>query len=339
MNSVICSVFRGNLIESRHTVECVVMDSTNKTIFSTTAKNTPYCLRSTLKPFQFAAAINSGVLETFPFSNKEIAVMCASHHGQPQHVQAVKKILKTIGLSKNDLECGFHFPLDKKSKALIHKDPKQKSAIYNNCSGKHSGILAFLKHKNYIIKNYIKHSHPIHKHIIDYIEMIAEKKATEYAVDGCSLPTPYFPLKTLCRMYLQLVKETEKKELNIIKNAMQQHPEMVAGERGFDSWFMKKISNSIAKGGAEGMRAISIDTKEYGPIAMAIKVQDGNHRASEVASIEILKKINAISNSEYESLIKEATYTLKNLNGIKTGQISCEIKKQQTTQNKHEPIH
>ena len=326
MNTITCSIYRGSLIESQHLVEGVVVGPNNKVLFQTKKTNKPYCLRSTLKPFQFAAAIYNGVLNSYPLTSQEISLACASHHGEGNHIKTVKKILKKISLSEKNLECGFHYPLDKTNKSYLHSHQSNKSNIYNNCSGKHSGLLAFIRHMGYPTKNYINHNHPIHNHIIEYIERVAKTRAQEYATDGCSLPTPYFHLTTLAEMYLKLISETTNSELQTVYRAMTKHPEMVAGKSGFDTWFMKVLKGrAVAKGGAEGMRALALDTKEYGPIALALKVQDGNHRASEMACLEILNHIGALTEEEWEKIKKHATHNSTNLNGINVGEIQCTI--------------
>ncbi len=325
-NRVECIVHRGVNEESRHEINCVVIDEKNNIIFECGDIRKPYCLRSTLKPFQCAASIEHGTTTEYNFTQKEIAITCASHHGEKQHATTVSSILEKIKLNDSDLECGFHFPLDKKSKSDLHSDRVRKTNIYNNCSGKHAGLLAFIKKMNYSTKNYIKHTHPIHKHIEDYIVGVAGMPAVDFAIDGCSLPTPYFNLITLAKMYMRLITSKEGDPLNQAACAMRENPDMVSGTKGFDTFFMKYFKNNgVSKGGAEGMQALSLKTTNHGNISLALKVSDGSHRGNYISCIKILRHIDAINNSEYCELMNFIGEKQKNLNKITTGKLVCNI--------------
>ena len=117
IKKVICSVKRGQLEESRHEISCIVVNQNNKILFQSGNTNKSHCLRSTLKPFQCAASLEHGTDKKYQLSQKEIAITCASHHGEEEHVNTVRSILKKINLTENSLECGFHLPLNKENKA------------------------------------------------------------------------------------------------------------------------------------------------------------------------------------------------------------------------------
>ena len=324
--NVRCVVRRGKLQESEHKIHCVVIDENNNIIFESGEIEEQYCLRSTLKPFQCAASLSLGTDKKFKFTNKEIAITCASHHAEEQHIKTVQSILKKINLQESDLECGFHFPLDKKTKSELHAKKLNKSNIYNNCSGKHSGLLALMKNMEMNTERYINHSHPIHKYVNDYIQNEAQIKSKYFAIDGCSLPTPYFNLKTLSDLYLKLITAPKSSELYKVFNAMTKHPEMISGTKGFDTFFMKQFQDtSVSKGGAEGMQAIAMNTKEYGYISLALKVSDGNHRGNYISCISILKYLNVIKPKEEKALLNFIGEKQTNLNNIKIGKLVCEI--------------
>mgnify|MGYP001449515124 CR=1 FL=1 len=145
IKKVICSVNRGKLEESQHEINCVVINQNNKTLFQSGNTNKNYCLRSTLKPFQCAASLEEGTDKKYKLSQQEIAITCASHHGEAEHVSTVRAILKKLKLTESALECGFHFPLNTENKTKLYSGDIKHSNIYNNCSGKHSGLLAMIK--------------------------------------------------------------------------------------------------------------------------------------------------------------------------------------------------
>ena len=184
IKKVTCSVYRGQLEESQHEINCIVINQSKEILFQSGDTNKNYCLRSTLKPFQCAASLEHGTDKRYKLSQKEIAITCASHHGEAEHVRTVQDILKKINLTDNDLECGFHFPLNKENKRKLYSGDIKHSNIYNNCSGKHSGLLAMIKNLGFNTKGYTDHNHPIHKHIKDYIESQAGTKPKYFATDG-----------------------------------------------------------------------------------------------------------------------------------------------------------
>jgi len=303
-----------------------VLDQNKNIIFQSGDIKSAYCLRSTLKPFQCAASIKLGTHIEYRFTKREIAIICASHHGEPRHIQAVRNILKKINISEKRLECGFHFPLNKKNKSSLYSNELKKSNIYNNCSGKHAGILALIKFLNKDIKNYISHKHPIHEYLNNYIQSRTKIKANHFAIDGCSLPTPYFNLKTLASLYLDLINAPKNCEFSTVFNAMTSYPHMVSGEDGFDTFFMRKFpGRAVSKGGAEGMQALAIKTKKYGNISLALKVTDGNHRANYISCIKILKYLKIISLKDAKSMLDFISEDQKNINGITVGKLVCSI--------------
>ena len=62
--------------------------------FSSGDPNYLTCIRSSLKPFQAAASIKAGAVDSVKFSDEEIALMCASHQGEQIHTDKVFSMLK-----------------------------------------------------------------------------------------------------------------------------------------------------------------------------------------------------------------------------------------------------
>ena len=326
IKKVICSVKRGGLEESRHEINCIVINQEHKIIFQSGEVNKDYCLRSTLKPFQCAASLDKDTDIKYNLSQKEIAITCASHHGEEEHINAVRSILKKISLTEENLECGFHFPINKQNKTKLYSKEVKQSNIYNNCSGKHSGLLALIKNLGLPIKGYINHKHPIHQYINNYIEKIIQVKTKQFAVDGCSLPTPYFSLFSLANMYMELISAPNKTALNKVFSAMTKYPQMVSGTKGFDTYFMKTFNGrAVAKGGAEGMQALAIKIGEKEYVSLVLKVSDGSHRGNYISCIRILNYLNILKKEEHTRLLEFVMAKQYNLNKIKTGELVCNI--------------
>ena len=326
--NVQCIVKRGDLTESIHAINAIVINQNNNIIFQSGDIDKAYCLRSTLKPFQCAASLKLGTDKKFKFTDKEIAITCASHHGEPDHIKTVRSILKKINLTTSNLECGFHFPLNRDTKSKLYSNKFKKSNIYNNCSGKHAGLLGLIKMRNENVKGYIKHTHPVHSYINHYIETQANIASDCFAIDGCSLPTPYFNLRVLAKLYMKLITAQKNHELSKVFNVMTQYPKMVSGAKGFDTYFMTQFNGrAISKGGAEGMQAIAMHTNKYGPIALALKVSDGNHRGNYISCIKILKYLDILKLDTEKELLQFIGKNQINLNGLKIGELICKISK------------
>ena len=93
IKKVTCSVKRGSFEESQHTINCIVVNQENQILFQSGEINQQYCLRSTLKPFQCAASLEQGTDKKYKLSPKEIAITCASHHGEAEHIKTVQSII------------------------------------------------------------------------------------------------------------------------------------------------------------------------------------------------------------------------------------------------------
>ena len=323
--AISCRVTRGDLTESIHVAFAVAVDKNGQIFFSSGDPNYLTCIRSSLKPFQAAASIKAGAVDSVKFSDEEIALMCASHQGEQIHTDKVFSMLQKLDLNIEDYECGAHAPSDKKTRYSLVKASKSASALYNNCSGKHAGMLALAKHLGKGIKGYTNKEHPVQKVINDYVCEISESENTHYEIDGCSAPVPFFTLETIANMFQKLALG-EKIELKRVFNAMVSHPLLVGGTDNFDSSFIQALGGrGITKVGGESVRGISIRTKKYGPIGIAMKVLDGNFRVLPIATMKLLDHLEILEEEEQKQLSHYSTKILKNHNNLKVGKIEAYI--------------
>jgi len=316
---------RGEEIESQHIVYAVVINENEKTIFSTGDSNYITCIRSSLKPFQASTLIKYNGHEKFNLNNEELAILCASHSAEKKHTDTVLNILKKINCNHKDLECGTHAAYDLDTRHIMIKKNIPFSSIHNNCSGKHAGMLALSKTLNIDYKNYIKKNHDVQKKISNNIFNYSKVKPTNISIDGCSVPTPFYSLKTIAKMYLQLINNSSK-NLNILYNAMIKYPYMIAGKNRFDTDFMIATnSNGVSKGGGEAIQGLAMHTKKHGIISMALKVISGSHLVRDVAIMKILNHLECLSNDENKLLEHYIQKPIINHNGIQTGFVSAEF--------------
>jgi len=322
--SILCRVTRGELTESIHVVFAVVVNESGQ-IFSS---GDPYhftCVRSTLKPFQAAAAVKSGAVDAANFSEEELAIMCASHYGEQYHIDTVEKMIHKLGLSPDDFECGAHYPSDRESRHQIIKNNQAPNPFHNNCSGKHAGMLAFAQYLGSDIKGYVQKDHPVQKKIKQLVQEISGLEEIPTEIDGCSAPTPFMTLESLAIMF-QKLGSGEYEELNRVFNAMSKHPMMIGGTNNFDTEFIQALhGRGITKIGGESIRGITLKTKNRESIGIALKVLDGNFRALPVATITLLDHLKLLSDSEAKILNKFKTKIIRNHNQLEIGRIEATV--------------
>ncbi len=314
-----CNVTRGGNLESRHEVYALAIDGDGKTIFSAGDPDYSTCIRSSLKPFQASASILANATESAGFTNEEIALMCASHNGEGIHVQTAKGMLNKLGLKVSNFECGFHAPYDQKARIKARQNGF--TPFHNNCSGKHSGMLALAQKLGADTKDYISYNHPVQKTIFKQLRRLTGKSTFPYGIDGCSAPTPFLTLKEIAELFQALGSE-KFPELTKAYNAMAKHPYLTAGRDRFDTDFNKALNGrGITKVGGEAIRGMVINTEKYGLVGIAQKIVDGNQRANETAIMTILNHLNLLQPNEKELLKKYETKQLYNHNQIHIGDI------------------
>ena len=159
--AILCKIHRGDFIESIHVAYAVVVNEAGGILYSSGDPDYITCARSTLKPFQASAAVKEGATKTASFNSAEYTLMCASHNGEDIHVKTAESMLQKIGYNMSYYECGAHFPYDKESKIKLIQKDENPSALHNNCSGKHAGMLCLAKHLQVNPKGYTDLNHPV----------------------------------------------------------------------------------------------------------------------------------------------------------------------------------
>ena len=323
---LLCNVIRGTNIESRHEVYAVAIDEEGKTIFS--AGNPDYitCIRSSLKPFQASAVILSGATEAVGFNNEEIALMCASHNGEEIHVNKAKDMAKKLKLKASDYECGNHPPYDAEARKKTRLSGF--TPFHNNCSGKHSGMLALAKQLGAETTNYTSFNHPVQRAIFKQLKKLTGKDKFPFGIDGCSAPTPFLSLTETAKLF-QILGLEKFPELTTAYKAMSAHPYLVAGRDRFDTDFNAAMKGrGITKVGGEAIRGMVIKTNKYGVVGIAQKIMDGAQRANETAIMTILNYLDLLKSKEKDSLIKYEKKKLFNHRKIQIGHIEGELNQQ-----------
>lgn len=329
------NVTRGDVVECVHLGALAIVDPDGQLLHSI---GDPYLVsypRSSAKPLQVLPLIESGGAEHFGFSDREIAVMCASHCGEDYHVEAVQGILDRIGLDKSALMCGIHPPINKAAAERLAAAGEKPTTLHSNCSGKHSGMLAMARFLGIAHEGYYRPDHLVQKRIIallsEFTDLPAEK--IKLASDGCTVPTFGMPLYNFALAFARLVEPGRWPPLRQaacrrVVRAMQTHPEMVSGTARLDTDLMRVAEGSlICKGGAEGYMALGILPCPQLPrgAGIAFKVIDGDAigRARPVATIEILQQLGILSEVQLSALAAYRTLPVTNMRGAQVGDVKA----------------
>ena len=281
---MIIEVTRGDLVESVHHVAAAAANAHGDVILRTGDIESPVFLRSSAKPFIAAAAIEAGAREAFGLDMREIAVMCASHVGEPFHIAAVRSILQKIGLDESALQCGAHLPYDEAVAHEMLREGRKPTAIDNNCSGKHAGILALCRVLGSDVATYMDLRNPAQQYILAFCARLSDDDPASWplGVDGCGIPVYATSLRKAAMAFarfgsLTRIPERDAHALLIVRDAMVSHPEYVSGTGQFDTRVMTAGAGAVAcKGGAEGMHCLTLIPQGVG---LASKVLDGTARA------------------------------------------------------------
>ena len=322
-------VWRGEIAESRHRVHAVAADPHGRALLDGGDLVTTY--RSAAKPFQALPLVERGHAERWNVSDEELALMCASHTGSPRHVECVRGILGRLGVPESALVCGYHDPLDSESLARLRAHPEERSPVYNNCSGKHAGMLALALAEGWPIEGYERPEHPVQKAVRASVAELGglSSAAVQTAVDGCGVPVFALPLAAMARAYARLASasaegEVRERALAHIRGAMMSHPRATGGAERFATQLMEAMPGRVvAKGGAEGLECLGLPERGLG---LAVKVGDGGTRAVGPAVIEVLDHLGVLSEVERERLQSLRSPRLKNVAGREVGRIEAGVR-------------
>jgi len=320
-------VTRGGRVESIHTGAVAVVDVNGRLVAHAGDPDWVTYLRSTAKPFQLLPLVESGGADRFGFTGQELAVMAASHSSEPRHTETVQGILDKIGLGEDMLRCGTHWPMSDAATRTLRDSGREPTPIYNNCSGKHAGMLAQAVYRGLSTHDYLDPRHPIQVAILNTLAEMSgvEASAIDVGIDGCSAPCFALPLRATARAFAWLadpsaLPEPRRRAAQRIANAMMAHPEMVGGEGRLDTDLMRAARGRVmSKGGAEGYQGMAILSHGLG---IAIKIVDGNgQRGCGPVAIEALRQLGALDDVALAELRAHHTWVVKNHRKLDVGEV------------------
>ncbi len=305
---VVARVLRGEFLESTHRGDVAVTDEEGSLVAWSGDPQRPIFPRSAAKPFQALPLVEAGGAERFRLGAAEIALLCASHGGEPRHVRVV----------------------------LVRRG-ESPTKLHNNCSGKHAGLLLACRIRGLSPRDYWKAGHPLQVEIRNRLARLGSVRqdGMQVAVDGCGLPVLSMPLASLALAYARLVSRAvegetfaEREARRSICGAMWEKPEMVAGRGRFTTAFLQAArGRSIGKEGAEAVYAIGIRALSRGELAVGIafKIEDGGTRARDAVALSILDRLGRLSPRERRALAGFLAPPVVNAEGAVVGSIRAEV--------------
>jgi L-asparaginase II len=319
---------RGGAVESTHYGAIAVTDRDGRVLYSAGDPHVVTFTRSALKPLQALPFVAGGGVERFGYSPAQTALLCASHSGEPRHVEAVADMLARSGSTAAELQCGTHAPGFYDARGEVPPPPPY-SPLAHNCSGKHSGMLAYCVQCGHAKDGYLQPEHPLQREIRRAVTAMTGVDDADLVpgVDGCSAPNYAVPLAALARAYARLAADASDAVYGnaprTLAAAMTRHPEMVSGERRSDLVLMQAGRGDwVAKIGAEGVQALGVRSQGLG---IAVKVADGQKRGLYPAVIAVLEQLGLLDAQAQGALDAWRRPPVRNYRGIVTGDVHATV--------------
>jgi L-asparaginase II len=297
-------VVRSGLEESVHLGDLAVVDADGRVVAFAGDPDRLAFARSSMKPLQATVSLS---LSSFGYSDREIAVMCASHNAEPVHVQAVREILRRNGVPESALRCPSVYPGDVESMIAA----PERLPVNSDCSGKHAGMLGAALEQGWDLETYRSPEHPLGSAVLDAVRLASGEERVAVGVDGCGLPVHGMPLRAMATIYARLAAPERLGPLEpgarTAIGAMSHEPYMVAGRGRVDTAAMEALPGVVVKAGAEAMICAALVGRGLG---IAVKVGDGSSRATGPALLRALALLDVIDEATMSRLESYACPTV-----------------------------
>jgi len=294
-------VVRSGLVESVHVADVAVCDADGRLVaFAGDASRSVYG-RSCTKPLQ--ASVSLAAIGDEPLSDRQVAIMCASHNGEPVHLAAVRSVLRRGGLGVDALRTPPGWPLDPAAMARA----RTKTPLRHNCSGKHAGMLLACVRRGWNLETYRRPDHPLQRRVLAAVETATGYDRVHLGIDGCGVPVHGVPLAGMATMFARLASTDRLADLASstarARAGMRASPYLVGGRARLDTDLMSAVDGLVVKQGAEALVCAAVVPQGLG---VAVRVADGGDRATGPLLIEALRQLDAIDGAQVQSLARHA---------------------------------
>ena len=329
-NPVLAEVVRGNWVENRHRGAFAVVDADGRIIASAGDVERAIFPRSAIKSMQALPIFGRHAIDRFHHTPDELALACASHHGEDAHVNGVGHFLERVGLSAADLECGAHMPTNSAAREALRAAGRDPSPLHNNCSGKHSGMLSVALAMGVPTAGYVEREHEVQRAVRGAVEAVIGEPLREdrCGTDGCSIPTFAAPIRAFAYGFARMatgkgLSAEYAAAAQKLFDAATGHPHLVAGTGHIDTLVMDAFGGRVMqKGGAEGVQCGAIRDKGWG---YALKCDDGNMAASQAMVAALLLKFADPDAAQRQVLDRFVHQTTRNVRGKDVGELHASL--------------
>jgi L-asparaginase II len=316
--------FRGGTRECVHFGAMAVTDKRGRVVAQAGDPHWVTFTRSTLKPLQALPFVQGGGVQHFGLTPANLALLCASHNGEAMHVEQVEQILAKAGVGRQRLQCGCHVPLYAELGAYPPPAPGSYDERHHNCSGKHSGFLAWCVQHGQGLDDYLAPSHPLQRAVRSAVAAAVGLDENQLAmgIDGCSAPNYAMPLAHLARGFARLASGIEDARFGesfaLLADAMTSHPDLVSGTGRNDLAFMQAGGGDwVTKVGADGVQVVASRSRGE---ALALKIADGNKTALFAATVEALDQLGWLDERRRQALRAWRQETILSIKGAPVGE-------------------
>lgn len=295
-------VTRSGFVESRHVGSAVVLDQHGEVQRRVGAPEKPIFPRSSLKPFQAIAVLNSGV----QLRGAHAVLATASHTGTMKHMSTVRAMLATAGVSEDALRCPPALPQDEPTRTDMIRQGVGPQRIAMNCSGKHAAMLLACAANGWETESYLHPEHPMQRAVRDTVERFTGEKPAATAIDGCGAPVFAVSLVGLARGIARVRTSSPSSPFAIYRNAgvlvdaVLEDPWGIQGPGTPNTLVIERLG-VFAKLGAEGVMAMAAADGT----TVALKVLDGSGRAATLVGLELLVRAGALDRGDVDDLLPE----------------------------------
>ena len=311
-------MIRGDRLESLHWGHAVICDGKGEILRSWGDPATMIFPRSSCKMIQALPMVESGTARDL--SPAHLALACASHQGAAVHTAFAARWLADLGLGEGDLRCGAHEPYDRAARDGLIVGREGPCQLHNNCSGKHTGFLMQTQAMR-AGPEYTDADHPLQQAILQATNEVTGEVSPGFGIDGCSAPNHVCSLHGLGRAMGAFAAASEggngrQRAMHRLTQAMYGHPDLVAGEGRACTELMRAVSEPVAlKTGAEAVYTAILPRRGIG---IAVKIADGNARASEAVITGLLIDLGVLD-AAHPAAQKRLGATAPNCRGKITG--------------------
>ena len=281
---VVAEIVRSGFVEGHHYGSWVALEADGSVGAAAGDVHAPMLPRSCNKPVQALGMLEAGLELPQDRDGDLLALACASHSGEPFHVEGVRRILAGADLDEGALQTPKDYPLDEAAREQVIRSDGERASILMNCSGKHAAMLATCVANDWSTDDYLDVDHPLQRAIAQTFATVTGKPVEHVAVDGCGAPLLSTSLVGLARAFAHIATATEGPAARIAA-AVRAHPEFVSGSARDELTLLRAIPGSIGKAGAESCYVVALPDGR----AFATKTDDGGARARPVVMAALLE--------------------------------------------------